>query len=407
MKKILVISPIPTHPQSNGGRSRIYFLLTRIKKMGYEIHFIYYNTEKFMEFPQKPNIKEMKKDWEKVYIVVFNFYTFIRLLDSYIGRLGIFLNKNFPKIYIFLKNIKKKLKLNSYSELDDLYNPQIDATIKLIKKKEKFDVVLTIYDFFSKALDNFNDSTLKVIDTIDAFTSDDSYSANKETRKFTREQEAKAVNRADVVIAIQDEEKKFFEKFTDKDKKVVTIGHMLALKNSVGKFKDKNILFMGASTPPNFFAIDFFIKEVFHKIKFKYPDATFSIAGSFEKIQRKIEGVNWLGYVRNEAFEKAYENANVVVVPLFFGTGQKTRCLEALVNNKLLIVTDFGAIGFEKGKNKAFLIANTGEEFVEQISRIFYDKEIYEKILENAHKFIIEYNKNNTQRLKEVFNNNQ
>ena len=44
-KKILVISPTPTHPQNAGNRIRIYNLVSNLKELGHDVHFLYEGRE--------------------------------------------------------------------------------------------------------------------------------------------------------------------------------------------------------------------------------------------------------------------------------------------------------------------------------------------------------------------------
>ena len=65
-KKVLVISPIPSHPQNSGNRSRIYNLLKNFRNLGCKIHFVYYCTEKDVKYVvAKPDSKAMKKEWDE------------------------------------------------------------------------------------------------------------------------------------------------------------------------------------------------------------------------------------------------------------------------------------------------------------------------------------------------------
>ena len=40
---VLVISPIPSHPQTAGNRARIFSLLSSIVSLGYNVHFLHVN----------------------------------------------------------------------------------------------------------------------------------------------------------------------------------------------------------------------------------------------------------------------------------------------------------------------------------------------------------------------------
>ncbi|MCI0616683.1 hypothetical protein L0244_27200, partial [bacterium] len=44
-KKILVISPIPTHPQNAGNRARVYSLLSNLRDMNHDVHFLHLKRE--------------------------------------------------------------------------------------------------------------------------------------------------------------------------------------------------------------------------------------------------------------------------------------------------------------------------------------------------------------------------
>ncbi len=402
-KKILVISDIPSHPQSAGNRARIYSFLSCLKRLGHEVHFVYENKEMARTEPEKPDIKAMKKAWDRVYTIPLNSYVIYHFFDKQIGRFGIFLKKTCPKIYEILKKSERKFKIKRPPSVDDLYNPALDRFVKKLSKRGEFDIVLAQYVFQSKALTHFDDRVLKIIDTHDALTNEEAIKSNEFFKGYIiypREEEVKALNRADIIIAIQDKEKEFFSRLTKK--KVVTIGHIIKpYKPIKRKSHRKNIFFIGFSHPTNKYGMDFFIKEAFPKIQSKYPGAKLIIAGKISNFAPNQKEIIKLGRVKN--IEKAYSLADIVISPLFFGTGLKIKNIEALAHCKPLITTNFGAIGLEKAKNKAFLIANTSEQFIKQIERLFKSKKLYEKLSKKACNFIKQYNKENLEVLKRVF----
>jgi len=165
-----------------------------------------------------------------------------------IGNFGIFLKKKYPDIYKILKNIEIKIRgekkpIEYELKLDKiLVSKELNKLIKKIKKKEKFDIILAEYIFQTKTLKQFP-NTLKVVDTHDAITSKGSLKANPEYNGYTNKQEAKALNRADIIIAIQEEEEKFFKKILKKNKKVVTIGNK-KLKNQLREFLIEKTYFL-------------------------------------------------------------------------------------------------------------------------------------------------------------------
>lgn len=403
-KKVLVISAIPTHPQNVGNRTRIYNFLSTLKRGGYEIHFVYENREICQYFPLKSDIKAMREAWDELYIIPLSYHVIASYIDMQIGRLGIWLKHTFPGLYHSLKNLERKVKGKKSAQVDDMYNPAVDKFIKKISKKVNFDVVLAEYIFQSKALRYFNGRALKIIDTHDALTSAESYQANRHLKSFiayTNEDEAKALNRADVVIAIQDKEKEFFSKLTKK--RAVTIGHLAGLHSPIKRKTDrKNIFFIGFTNSANKYGINFFIKEAFTKIRLRFLDAKLIVGGRICNFVEPQEGIIKLGEIID--IEKGYDLADIVICPLFFGTGIKIKNVEALAYCKPLVTTSFGTNGIEDGAGEAFLVANNVQEFINAIEKIFSDKNFYEELSENAYRFIKTYNEKNVKTVREIFN---
>ena len=69
MKKILVVSPTPSHPQNAGNRSRIFQILKYLKLKQCEIHFLCDDREAFSNhINKKIDRTGMMNDWDKVII---------------------------------------------------------------------------------------------------------------------------------------------------------------------------------------------------------------------------------------------------------------------------------------------------------------------------------------------------
>lgn len=76
------------------------------------------------------------------------------------------------KSWKFIKKIKAlfgKKHLYIYS-VDDWYDLATDKFLLQLQEKEKFDTVIAEYVFLTKALENFSDRVLKIVDTHDIFT---------------------------------------------------------------------------------------------------------------------------------------------------------------------------------------------------------------------------------------------
>ena len=63
-KRILIVSPVPSHPQTNGKAKRIFTLATHLRSTGYRVHFFYY-----VMTPDLPvDYRAMLEEWTDVHI---------------------------------------------------------------------------------------------------------------------------------------------------------------------------------------------------------------------------------------------------------------------------------------------------------------------------------------------------
>jgi hypothetical protein len=380
-KKILVISPTPTHLPNAGNRIRILNMTKCLANQGHEVHFLYTDQE-------TGNVEKMVEYWgEKFYRVG---YEKPKVGITY--RLIKKLNKSFNNNHLY------------YTGVDDHYNLRLDAEIRRLKGIHRFDAVLVEYIFQSKAFLNFGDSTLKIIDTHDVMTDRHMLflKAGKKPQWYStsRYQEKKAICRSDVIIAIQDREKEHFHRLAPK-KKVVTIGHIVQLENSTTDTPRRKLLFVGSHNPINYHGISDFIENVFISLREAFPALELIIAGNIcDILPDGLEGVDKLGEVAD--LGKVYELSDIVINPLKMGTGLKIKMIEAMGLSKIVISTEVGAEGIY-GSGKSYLHAESKEDYANQLKRLFEDRDYYLSVCSNAKVQAESYNRQNTDRLAEIF----
>ena len=291
-----------------------------------------------------------------------------------------------------------------YSGVDDHYNLRLDAEIRRLKVVHRFDAVLVEYIFQSKAFLNFGDGILKVIDTHDVMT-DRHMLFLKEGKKpqwysTTRRQEKKGISRSDVIIAIQEREKEHFQRLAPR-KKVVTIGHIVNLKNSTSDAPRKKLLFVGSNNPSNYHGISDFIEKVFTTLRGSFPGLELNIAGNICSILPDgLDGIVKLGEV--DDLERVYENSDIVINPLTVGTGLKIKMIEAMGLSKIVISTEVGAEGID-GRGISYLPAESKDDYSNHLKRLFEDNSFYLSVCSNARGLAETYNRRNTDQLAEIF----
>lgn len=249
------------------------------------------------------------------------------------------------------------------SQIDEWYDFKLDKFVKKLHKKHEYDAVIAEYVFMSCVLNNFDDDVVKIIDTHDIFTNrNEKYKKKGLSDTFfttTAEEEAKGLNRADKIIAIQDEERKFFETLTEKE--VITIGHTVKLDEPKDCEKtNTNILYLGTGNVANIHGVNAFIKRVLPLILEEIPGTKLILAGHICKFIKKHDGVVQLGEVKD--VQDAYKQADIVINPSVVGTGLKIKNIEAMGLGKILVTSSHSAEGL-KSDTTPFLTADSPNEF--------------------------------------------
>ena len=88
-----------------------------------------------------------------------------------------------------------------------------------------------------------------------------------------------------------------------------------------------------------------------------------------------------------ENLEEIYREADIVINPVLFGGGLKIKNVEALCYSKPLVTTSAGADGLEEGINKAFLVCDSAESMIEDISIIIENPEKRTELANAAYEF--------------------
>jgi glycosyltransferase involved in cell wall biosynthesis len=141
---------------------------------------------------------------------------------------------------------------------------------------------------------------------------------------------------------------------------------------------------------PNVEAVEILVNEILKKYNKKYnKKITCLIAGarpSLRLLKIQSEYVTLSGW--REDIRSAYNEGKIHVAPLFNGTGQQNKILEAMAMGRPCITTSFvnNAINAEHGGD--ILIADTVDNMVSAIHVLLNDSELYDKIQFNALKFV-------------------
>ena len=378
-KRILIVSPTPTHPPTSGNRSRINTIVSCLKEMGHDVHLLHIERE-------PGDIDTMKKFWGNS----FHSTKYHQPPRNFFRKL---LNK--------IKSIYDSESRYRYS-LDEWWDKSANEVLTRLHQQYQFEVVMVEYIFFSKALDHFPSNVLKIIDTHDVFTDRHKIYLERNLQpdwySTSKKEEQKALNRANLIFAIQDEERDFFSEITHNP--VITIGHIVPITPPFESNKSHRILYMASKNKINIDAIEWFIKNVFPIVRNTVPQAELHVAGNICESIANCEGIIKLGVVSE--LKTQYDQADVVINPMLYGTGLKIKNIEALGYAKALVTCPVGTTGIEDGAGHAFLVADGANQFAECVINVLTDDALKTNLSQRAHEYASNWNKLILKRLNEA-----
>jgi hypothetical protein len=132
------------------------------------------------------------------------------------------------------------------------------------------------------------------------------------------------------------------------------------------------LLFVGSYFPPNIFGIEWFIEKVIPLVKRNI--VVFVVGNGFElhKPKNASKAVKFIGKV--DRIQEFYNTADLVIAPIFHGSGMKTKVAEALMYNRPIIGTNESFEGYDVDINQIGFRCNTTAEFANAIESFQRDK---------------------------------
>jgi hypothetical protein len=190
---------------------------------------------------------------------------------------------------------------------------------------------------------------------------------------------------ADVILVINSRDANEFEKAYKRKADYILPAYIEEMSN-VSKdeslLHEAKILFVGGNFYPNIHGIKWFSENVLPKLTCK---ARLTIVGrGLESLRTapEIKGKKNIEVVGGvEDLSLWYNTANIVVGPIFYGDGMKTKTAEALQFGKIYIGTQEALCGYDMLKKYE---CNTADEFIKMIEGFckegikFYNPEIRE-----------------------------
>lgn len=132
----------------------------------------------------------------------------------------------------------------------------------------------------------------------------------------------------------------------------------------------KRISFLGSlDWEPNVEGLNWFIEKVWDKVHESYPSWSFHIGGrnASEQFKESLPPTITFDGAIDDA-EKFIESSNILIVPLFTGSGIRIKLIEAISKGIPVVTTTTGTRGLPGNFKDAVLIADNKTEFFQALS---------------------------------------
>jgi len=279
------------------------------------------------------------------------------------------------------------------TSVDRLIRREWEELAQSLYEKFQFDTVIVEYILLSRVLLGLPAAVHKIIDTHDVLAErhDRIQNVPKRFRWFstTRQEEGIALRRADVVLAIQDEEADYFRS-VEVDR-VITVGHLTERVRAVGEPSDSPaVLIVGSDNPNNRYGVSVFLQRTWPLVRAQVPDARLRLVGRICcTVAGEHPGLEKLGVIDDTA--AAYEQGHVVVNPVLEGTGLPIKSIEALMHGKALVATAWAARSLRDGCGTALLTGDTCEHIADNVIHLLKDREMRRELSAAALRYAESY----------------
>jgi glycosyltransferase involved in cell wall biosynthesis len=370
-RRVLMISPTASHPANSGNRARVLSLCDALRTAGHDVHFAY--------------VKRDSPGDEAAMMAYFgNRFHLISYTQPLRRETGA------RKLLRWTRSLWDAEARHAL-RIDDWYDESIDAPLAALRDQYAFDAVMVEYVFLSRALELFDSSTIKILDTHDIFANRHRMFLARglapEWFSTTEAEEARGLARADFVFAIQAGEIAHFERLGAR--RVVEVGHILAVQRcypNPNRAHGADMLFVGGASPINTDAVSHFALQVLPMIRTEIPSARLLIVGGVCERLQDMPGCVLKGRVDDLA--QAYSAADLVVNPVRMGTGLNIKSIEALGYGMPLLVSPAGARGLENQSGHALLVAEGPAEFARHACAALRDPRMGKSLSDACWEFV-------------------
>lgn len=393
--RIALVSTVSLFPCDAGHKARILTLLRNLRALGHEVTFILLSTPSDVGLDIGAHEREIGA-----------------------GRLHIF-RRRWPwslayKLRRLAGRMMREVLFRLHPDkhylhgLDELFYRPFRQDFRRLQATTPFDAVLVEHVFASQILEAVEGPALKLIDTHDIFAHRHRLFLQRGQPytyySLTPRDEERGLRRADVVIAIQeDEAAALTRRMPAAAPAVRMVSHLLDVNRRVRPADFRSMSFIASSSGMNLEGLAYFMERIMPLLTARHPDLKLHVAGSICKAVEDHAGLVKVGYVDDLA--QVFERGAVSVNPVRVGTGINIKLLDALAHGIPVVTTEVGARGLPEGLRKAVLVVGNddAEGFARAIEYVISDRGVYDRLAAAAYQAAEAWNASQRENLALIF----
>lgn len=214
-----------------------------------------------------------------------------------------------------------------------------------------------------------------------------------QTRKLRR-YELWCAREANGILAISEKDCNFFQQHSTH---CITAPVGMNQFNKVDYKPQKTFFHLGAMDwIPNQQGVAWLVQEVWPLVQKVAPNLKLHLAGrTLKPDDEEYSGVNVV--IHGEVYDASEfrKKHGIMLVPLQAGSGMRVKIVEAMAEGLPIITTTIGCEGIPMENGTHALIANTAEEFAQQMLALANDSALQMLVANNAAKLALEHFNNN------------
>ncbi len=154
---------------------------------------------------------------------------------------------------------------------------------------------------------------------------------------------------------------------------------------------ENRLLFLGGIGHfANVDALFYFLKEIFPRVKELVKDITLMVIGegweSYSNQMAHDKSIKFTGFV--EDIRPYVSTSSVLIAPIRIGGGTRLKILEAFAMGVPVVSTSIGCEGIPVERGYHLLLADSPEEFAMAIGEIFSNRDLWNRLKENAYRLV-------------------